>query len=105
MSFQSPVQGASVTKIPGKWFLYGRPIEKLQDTRFSPFLKKLVITFLIIMFILLGESWQWKEGIEGRMCCFCLFCLEEQEGNKGVGPGCSPNSSVYAWEGGKSDVP
>ena len=56
MSFQSPVQGASVTKIPGEWILYGRPIEKLQDTRFMPFKKKLVITFIIIMFILLGES-------------------------------------------------
>lgn len=31
------------------------------------------------------------DGIEGRMCYLCLFCLDERKGNKGVGPGYSPN--------------
>lgn len=37
-------------------------------------------------------------GIEGRMCCLCLFCLDEGKGDTGVGPAYSPNgpnSPVY----------
>ena len=46
---------------------------------------------VIIMFTLLGVM--AVEGTEHRLCCFCLFCLDKGEGDKGEAPGCSPNGS------------